>query len=307
MLSNLLKNGEKIYWKMQFLYKIFWQNKILCRPTIPSFFSAETWNGTEVDLYADDSTMHAANKDVKLVEIKLQCGATGFFCWCRSNKMHVCILKTAYMTLASRQNLRREDHIEIYIDKEIIQTVEQLLWVVIDRSLSWDKQIDAECLNITPRITLLKHLSKYIDKSSRNQYYNSYILPVLDYGYLIWGRCSKSNILRLVKLQKRAARIIIKADIYTPSQLLFKEFNWVTFPKRVTHTCTIVYKALNGLAPEYISENFVKIFLILITEFCDLSTKSSSEFQVLELKSTKIYLLFLQPSSGMRSLYIFVI
>ena len=34
----------KIYWKMQFLYKIFWQNKMLCRPTIPIFFGAETWN-----------------------------------------------------------------------------------------------------------------------------------------------------------------------------------------------------------------------------------------------------------------------
>ena len=33
-----------MYWKMQFLYKIFWQNKMLCRPTIPSFFTAETWN-----------------------------------------------------------------------------------------------------------------------------------------------------------------------------------------------------------------------------------------------------------------------
>ena len=35
---------EKMNWKMQFLYKIFWQNKMLCRPTIPSFFRAETWN-----------------------------------------------------------------------------------------------------------------------------------------------------------------------------------------------------------------------------------------------------------------------
>ena len=32
----------KIYWKMQFLYKIFWQNKMLFRPTIPSFF--QSWN-----------------------------------------------------------------------------------------------------------------------------------------------------------------------------------------------------------------------------------------------------------------------
>ena len=38
------KKCRKMYWKMQFLYKIFQQNKMLCRPTIPSFFIAETWN-----------------------------------------------------------------------------------------------------------------------------------------------------------------------------------------------------------------------------------------------------------------------
>ena len=34
----------KMYWKMQALYKIFWQNKMLYWPTIPRFFRAETWN-----------------------------------------------------------------------------------------------------------------------------------------------------------------------------------------------------------------------------------------------------------------------
>ena len=43
--QNVVKFAEKwgkIYWKMQFLYKIFWLNKMLCPPTIPSFF--QSWN-----------------------------------------------------------------------------------------------------------------------------------------------------------------------------------------------------------------------------------------------------------------------
>ena len=45
--QNVVKfagNWGKMYWKMLFLYKIFRQNKMLCRPTILSFFRAETWN-----------------------------------------------------------------------------------------------------------------------------------------------------------------------------------------------------------------------------------------------------------------------
>ena len=43
--QNVFKFAEKwkMYWKMQFLHKIFRQIKMLCWQTIPNFFRAETW------------------------------------------------------------------------------------------------------------------------------------------------------------------------------------------------------------------------------------------------------------------------
>jgi len=40
---------------------------------------------------------------------------------------------------------------------------------------------------------------------------------------------------KLVKFQKRAARVILDSDFYTPSSELFKEHNWQTFPERVIY------------------------------------------------------------------------
>lgn len=37
-------------------------------------------NGTEVDIYADDTTMYAANKNLNAVAVQLQSGALGFHC-----------------------------------------------------------------------------------------------------------------------------------------------------------------------------------------------------------------------------------
>ena len=63
-----------------------------------------------------------------------------------------------------------------------------------------------------------------------------------------------------LKLQKRAARMILKADFMTPSEQLFKELNWLPFPKRVQyHTCLSVYKSISGQAPEYISSLFTYV------------------------------------------------
>ena len=74
--------------------------------------------------------------------------------------------KTVYMMLGSRQQLARAKQITLYIENEIIESADhqKLLGVIIDKNLSWDKQIDAVCANITRRITLLKLLSKYIDQ-----------------------------------------------------------------------------------------------------------------------------------------------
>ena len=177
-----------------------------------------------------------------------------------ANHMFIHIGKTSLMTAESHQNIGYID-MEAFIDGEIIKEVEnqKLLEIIIDKTLSWDKRIDAVCLNVTRRITLMKLLSNYPDKSHLDQYYNSYILPIFDYACLIWGRCTLSNINRLIRLKKRTARIVLKVDFSTPSQIMFNELKWLTFPKSVQyHTCIMMYKRLHGSEPEYLRNLFVK-------------------------------------------------
>ena len=78
---------------------------------------------------------------------------------------------------------------------------------------------------------------------------------MFDFGCEAWGNTSNANLTRLVKLQKRAARMILETDFMTASEQLFKVQNWLPFPKRVQyHTCLMVYtcKSITGQAPEYI-------------------------------------------------------
>ena len=77
---------------------------------------------------------------------------------------------------------------------------------------------------------------------------------MFDFGCVVWGNTTNANLTRLVRLQKRAARMILKADFMTPPEQLFKELIWLAFPKRVQyHTCLMIYKSITGQAPEYIS------------------------------------------------------
>ena len=56
----------------------------------------------------------------------------------------------------------------------------------------------------------MKLLSKYVNENSLKQYYNSYVLPVFDFGCVVWGNTTNANLTRLVKVQKRATRMIFK-------------------------------------------------------------------------------------------------
>ena len=67
-------------------------------------------------------------------------------------------------------------------------------------------------------------------------FYQGYILSLIEYGSNTWGSTSKLNIERLSKLQKRAARKILKADFDTPSSEMFDELGWSTIATARTIT-----------------------------------------------------------------------
>ncbi len=44
--------------------------------------------------------------------------------------------------------------------------------------------------------------------------HNSILLPHIDYGYVVWGRCpNKVNVDQICKLQKRAAQVLLRCKI----------------------------------------------------------------------------------------------
>ncbi len=117
-------------------------------------------------------------------------------------------------------------------------------------------------------------------------FYNGYILPLIDYGSNAWGSTSVANLTRLLKLQKRAARIILHADFLTPSQDMFKSLGWMTIADRHRYNkAVITFKAINGLTPQYITD-----LLKPISEQSSRALRSTSAGNLLVPRSrTKLY------------------
>ena len=87
--------------------------------------------------------------------------------------------------------------------------------------------------------------------------YNAYVLPIFHFCCVIWSNTTAANQTRLVKLQKRAARLLLKADLSHRLSSFSNNLTGFLFPKTAHyHSCLMVHKRLNGLSPEYISSMF---------------------------------------------------
>jgi len=126
-------------------------------------------------------------------------------------------------------------------------------------------------------------------------FFNSYILPHLDFCCIIWGNCSSILEDKRVKFQKRAARVILDCDLYTPSS----ELNWQTFSERVTYQKAILmYRIINNICPDYLKKNMSHILLTYHVEILDLLTVTNYIRQNLTVNFCTSPSCALEQSSG---------
>ena len=84
----------------------------------------------------------------------------------------------------------------------------EYLRVLIDYKLSWNNHIDTILLKISRTVGLLLKLRHFVPFSTLISIYHSLIAPYLWYGLIAWGQASKSQLNKLLVLQKHALRFI---------------------------------------------------------------------------------------------------
>ena len=113
----------------------------------------------------------------------------------------------------------KKAHLPIWnINKRILDTqidqvsCQKLLGVILDENLNYETHIDHLCKKLSKQLGLLKHISTYLKRRQRETYFNGVIKPTLMYRSVIWDCCGVESLTRVLKLQKRAARIILDTE-----------------------------------------------------------------------------------------------
>ena len=174
------------------------------------------------------------------------------------NKLTMNLKKTQWMLIGTSQKLSKCRKLCVKVGDVLIENVKcaKLLGVNIDECLSWSVHIWCLCKKLQQKIGVLRRLSTFMPRSALLKIFNTIIFPHFNYCCTVWGTSkNKSNIDRLFKLQKRAARIILNVkQFYTPSAEMFSYLRWIPIHDYFIYRKLILtFKVLHNMTPDYLN------------------------------------------------------
>ena len=119
--------------------------------------------------------------------------------------------------------------------------------------MTWHDHIDTVASKVSKRLGLLSRIRKYLSVDTCKHLHDTLVQPLYEYCDTIWSNSDKTCLDRLLRLQKRGARIILRKKIREErSEQLFRELGWISLTDRWNfHTCLTVFRCLEGLCPPY--------------------------------------------------------
>ena len=213
-------------------------------------------------MYADDTHITYAGVDVNSIHLNLNHNLDNLNKWRISNKLTLNSAKTEFMLIGSRQKLSTlSNPLKLSIDNVAIEHFSSVksLGIFIDENLRWQTHIDKLSKKVASGIGAIKRIRPFVPPPTLHYIYSALIRSHFDYCNPVWGSCGKTLFDRLQKLQNRAACVLTFSSYDADANPLIRQLDLKDLSTQFQiQKVLMVYKSLNGLAPEYLSSKFVK-------------------------------------------------
>lgn len=115
--------------------------------------------------------------------------------WLQTNLLTLNCPKSKFLLLESKRRLKSVNAVSIHINERPLEQISSFKYLGVTRNqdLSWDDHIESLIFKTNQRLGILRRIKHLLPVNARLALYNSLILPLFDYGDVIWG--DKSNVL----------------------------------------------------------------------------------------------------------------
>ena len=155
-----------------------------------------------------------------------------------------------FLLIGSSSRLSKVGSILISADDIPLDNVDSYtyLGIVINDRFSWTDCIDYIRGKISEKLSLLRRIKSYLPLNGRIMFFNSFILPLFDYGDIIWrDRGNASLMSELQVLQNKTARLILDFPVHFSAAEVLKRLGWKPLlRRRKEHHAIFMYKLINN-------------------------------------------------------------
>ena len=180
-------------------------------------------------LFADDTAIYCSDEKIENCVKKLNDDLKCIVSWCSANNMQINAKKTKIMLYGKRNMLRKVKNINLDVKVEdcILARVKtyKYLGVHLDEFLTYNKHINQVIRNANHKLYLLKRVRQYLTEKTSIMVYKSYILPLLEYGSVLYMASNKNHLARLQVIQNHALKTCLEVNKRTSTELIHKLCN----------------------------------------------------------------------------------
>ena len=136
-----------------------------------------------------------------------------------------------------------------------LSTTAKNLGFTLDSTLDFQAQITKLKQSCFHKLRNIAKMKRFLSMDQMKQLVQAIILSSLDYCNSLYFGCSSSVLKQLQLIQNRACAVVLglkRSDSKTEN---LKKLHWLRVKERIQFKILLItYKALNGEAPQYISE-----------------------------------------------------
>ena len=161
------------------------------------------------------------------------------------------------------------------------------LGMKLDPNLSLDHHVEYIKSKTFGKVKLLGRLNDFLLPDTMLMLYKTLILPIMDYGDIVYDGMTQKNALALQRVQNMAFKNILKAPKLTPTTTMHSELDMLTLSqRRMMHNATQMYKIHTGNGPDKTCDLFER--RKSVSSFCTRSvTQGDFNIPLVKLECTK--------------------
>ena len=163
-------------------------------------------------LYADDTNFSLNHRNYLEMIPALNGELAKIQDWILANRLTINPSKTESL-LFSKRNIPTSNEQPV-LNGNPIQWVDsaKFLGVFIDKNVDFKTHIEYVLSKISKNTGILYKIRDNLPLDAKINFYNSFILPYLEYNVLHWGGTNPSHLIKLINCQKRAMRTLASQD-----------------------------------------------------------------------------------------------